>query len=169
MYASSASVEAAVAGILDDKLPDALAAIDETAWPTMGVQVIAGRERLPEEEPPVILVAYQGSPDSWHEDGKLVGAFRVLLTVQAPAMFDRGARDIAGTLIAACRVALAADQRFYGWTDEQLSPLGAAAERSLGEATALATVKLTAGPPRGRRINPDARFTEASISVTRRP
>lgn len=167
MYVSSASAEADAKTILTATLADALTLVEPINWSAAKVHVRTGTQRMSEDRPPVILVGFQGVPDTFHEDAVLMGAVRFTVTAYAGALFDRGARDVAGYLMAGCRIAFAADNRFMGWQDETMPP--SESERTLAESSATLTLKLPAGPPRGRRIPSVARVTEATITVEKRP
>lgn len=167
-YASATSVEQTVIAILNGNFADALTVVDTQAWPSGPVAFRPGHERFKDEEPPVVMVDGNDATETWFENGKTWGTFPAALRIETGPLWDRGARDVVAVLLAACRVALAADQRFMSWTGEREDPEGGT-ERTLGVATAQVRLKLPAGPPRGRKIVPAAEFTQARVEATRRP
>lgn len=172
-FVSSASVEALVQDILEETLPIALTLVDPGpgGWgnAAAAVQVIPGRVRLAEEEPPVILVAYNGIVNTDTDGDITVGTVAVLLTVEAGALWDRGARDVVGILLAGARIALLSRKVVTGWSDESIPPSEGSTERTLAQGTALVHLKLPVGPKRGRPLSTDTPITEATITVERRP
>lgn len=170
-FASSASIEAHVIEILTDRIGIAVGMVDHgpSDWPTERVQILAGTERMNEEDPPVILVGFNSLGESENAGDYQAAACTAMLRVEAGALWDRGARDVVGVLLAAARIALLSHVSVTGWTDEQISPGDAATQRTLADGSALVHLKLPAGPVRGRALTPSAPITEATLTVERRP